>query len=95
MRAALKRGLQLSPWVEISATASPTLLIHAMDDPTDDVRHSMAYGRALNDAGVRVDMRFNAKGGHAFGIRTTPAPITREWPGIVKKWLQNNGVLAQ
>ncbi|MBA3578389.1 MAG: alpha/beta hydrolase fold domain-containing protein [Gemmatimonadaceae bacterium] len=47
-----KRDLQLSPWVEISGKAPPTLLIHAMDDPTDDVRHSMAYGRALNDAGV-------------------------------------------
>ncbi len=86
-------GLQLSPWVEISADAPPTLLIHAMDDPTDDVRHSMAYGRALNDVGVPVDMRLYARGGHAFGIRPTDAPITREWPGLVVKWLQNIGML--
>ena len=88
-----KRSLQLSSWVEISASAPPTLLIHAMNDPTDDVRHSMAYGLALHDAGVPVDMRFYAEGGHAFGLRPTPAPITTEWPGIVVKWLQNLGVL--
>ena len=88
-----KSGLRLSPWVGISANAPPTLLIHAMDDPTDDVRHSMAYGRALNDVGVPVDMRLYAKGGHAFGIRPTQAPITREWPELAVKWLSNIGVL--
>jgi acetyl esterase/lipase len=87
-----KQVLELSPWVEISAHAPPTLLIHAMNDPTDDVRHSMAYGMALHDAGVPVDMRFYAQGGHAFGLRPTSAPITTEWPGLVVKWLQNIGV---
>ena len=82
-------GLRLAPWVEISANAPPTLLIHAMDDPTDDVRHSMAYGRALNDVGVPVDMRLYAKGGHAFGIRPTQAPITTEWPELAVRWLNN------
>jgi acetyl esterase/lipase len=87
-------GLRLSRWVEISANAPPTLLIHAMNDPVDDVRHSMAYGRALNAAGVSVDMRFYAKGGHAFGLRPTDAPITREWPELVVKWLRNIDVLS-
>ena len=88
-----KVDLKLSPWVEISANAPPTLLIHAMNDPTDDVRHSMAYGLALHDAGVPVDMRLFAKGGHAFGLRPTSAPITTEWPQIVLKWLQDIDVL--
>jgi acetyl esterase/lipase len=85
-------NLRLSPWVEISTNAPPTLLIHAMNDPTDDVRHSMAYGLALHDAGVPVDMRFYAEGGHAFGMRPTSAPITTEWPELVMKWLRNIGV---
>ena len=87
-----KPGLQLSSWVEVSADAPPTLLIHAMDDPTDDVRHSMAYGLALNRAGVPVDMRFFATGGHAFGIRPTQAPITTEWPELVVRWLRDIAV---
>ena len=53
----------------------------------------MAYALALNDAGVPVDMRLYAKGGHAFGMRPTAAPITREWPGQVEQWLRKIGVL--
>ena len=88
-----KNNLQLQPWVKISANAPPTLIIHAMNDTVDDIRQPMAYALALNDAGVRVDMRIYAKGGHAFGMRPTADPITTEWPGQVKQWLQNIGVL--
>jgi acetyl esterase/lipase len=85
--------LALSPWVTISRDAPPTLLIHGMNDPTDDVRHSVAYGLALNDAGVAVEMHLYARGGHAFGLRPTPDPITTEWPILVKKWLHTIEVL--
>jgi acetyl esterase/lipase len=53
----------------------------------------MAYALALNDVGVPVDVRFYAKGGHAFGMRPTADPITTQWPGQVKQWLENIGVL--
>jgi acetyl esterase/lipase len=88
-----RTSLKLSPWVEIRADAPPTLLIHSMNDPTDDVRHSLAYGLALNDAGVNVEMHTYATGGHAFGMRPTPDPITTEWPKLVEKWLRTIKVL--
>jgi acetyl esterase/lipase len=88
-----RNTLDLQPWVKISPNAPPTLIIHAMNDPTDNVRQGMAYALALNDAGVPVDMRLYAKGGHAFGMRPTADPITREWPGQVKQWLRTLGVL--
>jgi acetyl esterase/lipase len=88
-----RNNLELKPWVKISPKAPPTFIIHAMNDPVDDIREPMAYALALNDAGVPVDMRLYAKGGHAFGMRPTADPITREWPGQVKQWLQNIGVL--
>ena len=90
-----KNNLQLQPWVKISPKAPPTLLIHAMDDPVDDIRQPMAYALALNDAGVPVDMRIYAKGGHAFGMRPTADPITTEWPGQVTQWLRNIGMLKE
>lgn len=83
-----KSSLKLSPWVEISRDAPPTLIIHAMNDPVDNVRHSLAYGVALNDAGVPVEMHFYATGGHAFGLRPTSAPITTEWPKLAATWLR-------
>jgi acetyl esterase/lipase len=87
-----KNSLELKPWVTISPKAPPTLIIHAMDDPVDDIRQPLAYALALNEAGVPVDMRIYAKGGHAFGMRPTAEPITMEWPDQVKQWLKNLGV---
>lgn len=88
-----RNELELAPWVKISPNAPPTLIIHAMNDSVDDVRQPMAYALALNDAGVPVDMRLYAKGGHAFGLRPTDTPITREWPGQVEQWLRSLGIL--
>lgn len=88
-----KSGLNLAPWVEISANAPPTLLIHAMNDRVNDVRHSMAYALALKDAGVPVDMRLYAKGCHAFGLRPTSDPITTQWPHQAVEWLKHLGLL--
>ena len=88
-----RNNLGLQPWVKISKKAPPTLIIHAMNDPVDDIRHPMAYALALTEAGVPVDMRLYAKGGHAFGMRPTADPITTEWPGQVKQWLRGLGLL--
>lgn len=85
--------LELAPWMEISAEAPPTLLIHAMNDDSNDIRNSMAYALALNDVGVPVDMRIFAKGCHAFGLRPTSDPITTEWPGHAVEWLRNLNML--
>lgn len=90
-----RNNLALQPWVEIDPKAPPTLIIHAMDDPVDDVRQPMAYALALADAGVPVDMRLYAKGGHGFGLRPTTDPVTREWPGEAEQWMQNIGVLPR
>lgn len=90
-----KNNLELASWVKIDPKAPPTLFIHAMNDRVDDIRHPLAYALALNDAGVPVDIRFYAKGGHAFGMRSTADPITTQWPGQVEQWLRNIGILAR
>jgi acetyl esterase/lipase len=88
-----KNSLELQLWVKISAKAPPTLIIHAMDDDVDNIRHPMAYALALNEVGVPVDLRVYAKGGHAFGMRPTNDPITTQWPDHMKQWLQNLKIL--
>ena len=88
-----RNSLQLRPWVKISPQAPPTLIIHAMDDPVDDIRQPMAYALALTDAGVPVDMRLYARGGHAFGMRPTADPVTTDWPAQVRTWLLGLGML--
>lgn len=88
-----RNSLELRPWVTISPKAPPTLILHAMNDPTDPIRQPLAYALALSDAGVPVDMRIYAKGGHAFGMRPTADPISRQWPGQLNQWLHNIGML--
>lgn len=88
-----RNSLDLQPWVTISPKAPPTLILHAMNDPMDAIRQPLAYALALSDAGVPVDVRLYARGGHAFGMRPTADPITREWPGQVEQWLRNIGML--
>jgi acetyl esterase/lipase len=77
---------ELNPDVPVTRETPPTFLLHAEDDPVDDVNHSLVYYAALKKAGVPVEMHLYAKGGHAFGLRRTESPITG-WPLLVEAWL--------
>lgn len=87
-------GLTLDPGVRIDPHAPPTLIVQAEDDPTDDVRESLTYYLALQQAKVPVEMHLYAKGGHAFGVRRTQDPIT-SWPALAETWMRTIGVLAR
>lgn len=88
-----RNSLDLKPWVRISSSVPPTLIIHTLDDDVDDIRHPLAYMLALKEVGVPVDLRVYAKGGHAFGMRPTEDPVTRRWPQHLEEWLRDIGVL--
>lgn len=85
------QGMELYPFDTINSGAPPTFIVQAQDDPTDDVRNSIAYFLALRTAKVPVEMHIYAKGGHAFGLRAAAAPITR-WPALMEKWLRSIGM---
>lgn len=87
-----KPRLTLNPAVKISFNCPPTLIIHASDDPIDDVRHSLVYYLALQQAKIPVEMHLYAHGGHAFGVRGTSDAITH-WPAVAEKWMSAIGVL--
>lgn len=79
-------GLTLSSSVKVSDKAPTTFILQAENDPIDDVRHSLTYYLALEQAKVPVEMHLYAEGGHAFGLRPTPNPISG-WTVLVEKWL--------
>lgn len=87
------REHQLNPTVPVTAETPPTFLLQATDDPVDDVENSLVYYRALQKAKVPVEMHLFARGGHAFGLRQTSAPITR-WPELLEAWLGEMGFLG-
>ncbi|HEY0333098.1 MAG TPA: alpha/beta hydrolase [Stenotrophomonas sp.] len=87
-----KPGLTLDPAVTINPHCPPTLLIQAGNDPTDDVRHSLTYYLALQQAKIPVELHLYAEGGHAFGLRPSPHPVSG-WPALTETWLRTIRVL--
>jgi acetyl esterase/lipase len=84
--------LSLNPAIKVSDKAPPTFILQAENDPVDDVRHSLTYYLALEQAKVPVEMHLYAEGGHAFGLRPTSLPIS-SWPALVEKWLHSIAML--
>lgn len=87
-------GNTLDPGLHVTERTPPTFLLHAWDDPVDDVCESLVYARALEEAGVPTEVHLFAQGGHAFGLRRTERAITR-WPALVEDWLVAIDVLRK
>jgi len=82
----------LNPDLHVTRDTPPTFLLQAENDKVDDVTNSLSYYTALKDAGVPVELHLYATGGHAFGLRRTPFPITA-WPRLVETWLVTIGMI--
>lgn len=85
-------GIALTTEVKIDAKGPPAFLAQAGDDATDDIRESLTYYLALQQAGVPVEMHLFPHGGHAFGVRTTDEPITH-WTTLAEQWMSHLGIL--
>lgn len=81
-----REGGVLDPGLPIGPHIPPTFLLHAQDDPVDDPCNSTLYARALEAAGVPVELHLPATGGHAFGLRPAGEPVA-DWPARVERWL--------
>ncbi|MEP7002173.1 MAG: alpha/beta hydrolase [bacterium] len=88
-----ERHFALNPDIKITSRTPPTFLLQAEDDPVDPVENSLVYYAALKKAGIPAEMHVYVKGGHAFGLRRTSAPIT-EWPTLVENWLATIGMIS-
>ena len=82
----------LNPDIRVTGQTPPTLLVQAQDDPVDPIENSLVYYAALQKAHVPAEIHVSAKGGHAFGLRPTNAPITY-WPKLTETWLRTIGML--
>ena len=88
------RGYGLNPNIPVTRQTPPTFLVQAEDDHVDGINQALAYYIALKNAGVPAEMHLYAEGGHAFGLRRTPLPITA-WPHLVETWLTTMGMTAR
>lgn len=88
---ALENG-KLNPNVPVTRDTPPTFLVQAEDDDVDGVQQALTYFAALKAADVPTEMHLYAHGGHAFGLRPTPSPITA-WPRLAEAWLRTIGMI--
>ncbi|HET9003955.1 MAG TPA: alpha/beta hydrolase [Gemmatimonadaceae bacterium] len=88
-----ERHFTQNPDIRVTSQTPPTFIAQAEDDPVDPVENSIVYHAALRKAGVPAELHLYAKGGHAFGLRRTSAPITA-WPELAEQWLRTIGMIA-
>ncbi len=87
-----RAGKKFDPSLQVTKNTPPTFLLQAWDDPIDNNCNSIMYARALSDAKVPTELHLFAKGGHAFGLRNNPHPIS-SWPSLLENWLRELEIL--
>lgn len=75
--------------------ASPTLLIHAIDDTAVPVDNSLLLLATLRQANVPVEAHLFQEGGHGFGIRLIAGRPAAVWPDLVLRWAARHGWITQ
>lgn len=86
-------GDKLAPELAVSSNTPPTFLVQTQDDHIR-VECSLFYYLALKHARVPAEMHLYATGGHGYGLRPSPHPVST-WPQRAEQWLRNLGVLER
>lgn len=86
-----EKNFEFNPDIPVTASVPPTFLVQAEDDPVH-VENVIYYFLALKNAGVPAELHVYTKGGHGYGLRPGPNPITH-WPELAQKWLYTIHVL--
>ncbi|MFO1513651.1 MAG: alpha/beta hydrolase [Verrucomicrobiota bacterium] len=82
---------KLNPAVAVTTNTPPTFLVMAADDPVR-VENVLGYALALKQSKVPVELHVYPTGGHGYGLRRTPEPVTT-WPDRATEWMKNRGWL--
>lgn len=71
----------------VTKETPPSFLVHADDDRLSAERSANFY-LALKKAGVAGELHIYAHGGHGFGMRNRPLPVS-SWPGRLQDWMND------
>jgi len=75
--------------LNVTKDTPPSMLVHAEDDKTVNVKNSLYYYNALLKNGVEAEMIIYPKGGHGFGLNNKTTPDN--WMERCKNWMISNG----
>jgi len=77
----------------VTKETPPAFLIVADDDRISAARTSATYA-ALKKAGVSAELHIYARGGHVFGMRNRPVPVS-QWTNRLQDWMDDRGLLKK
>jgi acetyl esterase/lipase len=83
---------QYAPERLVAKDTPPAFIYHTTDDELVPVDASVTFYRALNAAGVPVEMHIFASGRHGSGLGLGDAALDA-WPGLLEAWLRGRGLL--
>ena len=72
----------------------PIFLVHAADDDTVPVSHSLDMFKACKTANVPVEMHIYQEGGHGFGLSLPVDRPASRWPEAFDTWARRTGILG-
>ena len=84
---------EYTPLLHVTSKAPPTFIYHTSADQTVPVEASIAFYRALQVAGVPVEMHVFAHGAHGTGLGLGN-PALDLWPVLLAAWLRDQGLLT-
>lgn len=86
-----EKDFAFNPDIPVTVSVPPTFLVQAEDDPVH-VENAVDYFLQLKKAGVPAELHVYATGGHGYGLRPGPDPVT-QWPEAATRWLHTIHVL--
>jgi acetyl esterase/lipase len=81
-----ERSRLLSPELHATAGTPPTFIAHSKHDPVVPSAQSVDYARALEAAGVPVELHLYEEGEHGYALGALPN-WPRGWPQDLAHWL--------
>jgi acetyl esterase/lipase len=85
------RGGDLNPGIRVTKETPPSFFVHANNDPVSP-ENSVKMYLALKRAGVPAELHIYAAGGHGFGMRKSPLPVST-WPKRCEDWLRAQKII--
>lgn len=84
-------GIELVDEIKVDSGTPPAFVVQTKDDKKY-YRSTLAYGAALDAAGIPVEVHLFAKGGHGYGLRPSKHPVS-QWPKLCEAWMREMNFL--
>jgi len=72
----------------------PAFFAHAADDKSVNPERSTSFFLALLNAGIPAELHIYSRGGHGFGMRDRPLPVS-SWRARAEAWMADLGLLKK